>query len=124
MEKTPPKSMAINVEVGYKIIPLYFGTFFGAYFKCNKFGHFAKQCPTTKESKEGKQVKVDSEVRPVMEPKETGKRPVELAMDVKDKQEAQSEYKMEKPKEQKDTLKEGREKKLSNPRTLRAQHQR
>ena len=71
VEKTPPKSMAINVGVGYKIIPLHFGTFFGACFKCNKFGHFAKQCPTMIESKEWEQVKVDSEVRPVMEPKET-----------------------------------------------------
>ena len=52
VEKTPPKSMAINVGVGYKIIQLHFGTFFGACFKCNKFGHFAKQCPTTKASKE------------------------------------------------------------------------
>ena len=32
----------INVGVGLKGIPLRFGTFFGACYKCNQFGHFAR----------------------------------------------------------------------------------
>ena len=36
--------MVVNVGVGPKVIPLQFGTFFGACFKCNKLGHFAKDC--------------------------------------------------------------------------------
>ena len=47
----PPKQMVVNVEAGLKVLPLKFGTFFGACFKCNRFGHFAKDCEVTQEAK-------------------------------------------------------------------------
>ena len=72
--RTPPKSMVVNVGVDFKVIPLHFKTFFGAYFKCNKFGHFAKQCPTTLANKEREHEIEATENRPSMEPKETSKR--------------------------------------------------
>ena len=44
----PPKQMAVDVGAGVKVIPLNFGTYFGACFSCNKFGHFARDCPNTR----------------------------------------------------------------------------
>ena len=45
VSKTPPKCMVINVGAGLITILLNFGTYFGACFGCNKFGHFTKDCP-------------------------------------------------------------------------------
>ncbi len=45
VSKTPPKCMVVNVGASLISISLNFGTYFGACFDCNKFGHFAKDCP-------------------------------------------------------------------------------
>ena len=52
-----PKLMIINVEIGLKVIPLEFETFFGACFKCNKLGHFAKNCTLAKKPRRMRQMK-------------------------------------------------------------------
>ena len=44
--ETPLENMIINVGIGLVVVPLKFGTYFGACFRCNKFGHFAKSCPS------------------------------------------------------------------------------
>ena len=38
---TPPEHMVIDVGGGLIVVQLKFGTYFGACFKCNGFGHFA-----------------------------------------------------------------------------------
>ena len=37
--------MVINVGAGVVVVPLKFGTYFGACFRCNGFDHFARSCP-------------------------------------------------------------------------------
>ena len=41
----PPENMVINVGAGLVVVSLNFRTYFGACFKCNGFGHFARSCP-------------------------------------------------------------------------------
>lgn len=53
-EEKPPSNIVVNVGESLKVIPLKFGTFFGAWYKCNGFGHFARDCslsPPLKQSK-------------------------------------------------------------------------
>lgn len=47
-----PLPKVFNVQIGDKMMPIHlvFGTFFGAYFKCNKHGHFSRECPLDKKN--------------------------------------------------------------------------
>ena len=38
--------MVIDVGARIVVVQLKFGMYFGACFKCNEFGHFARSCPT------------------------------------------------------------------------------
>ena len=40
--EAPLENMIINVRAGLVVVPLKFGTNFGACFRCNGFGHFDK----------------------------------------------------------------------------------
>ena len=67
---------------------------------------------------------MDFEARPVIKPKETGKRLAELAIDVRDKHEAQSEHRIEKPRNERIRSRKMVLRTLDNPRTIRMQPQR
>lgn len=45
-KNTSLNNIVVNVGVGLKVILLPLGTFFGACFKCNGFGHFVRECPS------------------------------------------------------------------------------
>lgn len=51
------KFLIINVNVGLRVIPLKFGTFFGACVKCNGCVHYVKEChiQIPKVNKEGEE---------------------------------------------------------------------
>ena len=45
LKASPLANMVVNVGARLVIILLRFGTFFGACFRCNGFGHFARSYP-------------------------------------------------------------------------------
>ena len=73
------------VGVGFKIIPLQFGTFFGACFKCTRFDHFSKQSPMTLANQEQEQVKKNTNPMPLEASKEENNLTIGSIKDAKDK---------------------------------------